>query len=201
MIAILLLLYSSGKVFLHLYGALLIILFFGLALANHERFFKIFKKDGLIPKGEKDPIAVIEKEFHLITLETAFVVRTFFFVVFGISITLSSLVNINVFVISLAVLIVLYFVRIVFLRLFYGKSLTPELFIAPRGLITVLLFYQLPVDIKHPGFDEGILLYVIIISSLIMTCSLIYESTKSGKEQEVHTGSQTDSHGDHSAHH
>ncbi len=180
LIAILLLLYSAGKVFLHLYGALLIILFFGLALANHSKFFKIFKKE-YNPSKEKDPIAIIEKEFHLITLETAFVVRTFFFVVFGISITLSSLVSFNVFIISLAILVVLYFVRIIFLRLFYGKDLLPELFIAPRGLITVLLFYQLPIDIKHPGFDEGILLYVIIISSLIMTGSLIMESRKKSK--------------------
>ena len=180
LIAILLLLYSTVKVFLHLYGALLIILFFGLALANHQRFFKVFKKDEFEgqKKKEKDPIAIIEKEFHLITLETAFVVRTFFFVVFGISITLSSLVSLNVFLISIAVLIVLYFVRIVFLRLLYGKDLIPELFIAPRGLITVLLFYQLPIDIKNPGFDQGILLYVIIISSLIMTGSLINESRK-----------------------
>jgi len=200
LIAILLLLYSSGKVFLHLYGALLIILFFGLALANHERFFKIFKADNR-PKKETDPIAVIEKEFHLITLETAFVVRTFFFVVFGISITLSSLVNINVFVISIAILIVLYFVRIVFLRLFYGKNLIPELFIAPRGLITVLLFYQLPIGIKHPGFDEGILLYVIIISSLIMTGSLIYESNKTVVAEGVNVDTQTENNEDHSDHH
>lgn len=179
LIAILLLLYSTVKLFLHLYGALLIILFFGLALANHQRFFKIFKKDeGSQSEKEKDPIAVIEKEFHLITLETAFVVRTFFFVVFGLSITLSSLVSLNVFLISIAVLIVLYFVRVVFLRLLYGKDLIPELFIAPRGLITVLLFYQLPLDIKNPGFDQGILLYVIILSSLIMTGSLINESRK-----------------------
>lgn len=177
LIAILLLLYTSVKLFFHLNGALLIILFFGLALANHQRFFKIFKKDEGFKDG-KDPIAVIEKEFHLITLETAFVVRTFFFVVFGISITLSSLVSVDVFLISIAILVVLYFVRIIFLRLLYGKDLVPELFIAPRGLITVLLFYQLPIDIKNPGFDEGILLYVIIISSLIMTASLIYESRK-----------------------
>ncbi len=178
LIAILLLLYSCAKVYLHLYGALLIILFFGLALSNHQRFFKIFKKQVANNLKERDPIAEIEKNFHLITLETAFVVRTFFFVVFGLSITLSSLVSLDVFLISLAVLVVLYFVRIVFLRLLYGKDLIPELFIAPRGLITVLLFYQLPIDIKNPGFDQGILLYVIIISSLIMTGSLIYEARK-----------------------
>jgi len=144
-------------------------------------FFKVFKKD-YNPNREEDPIEVIEKEFHLITLETAFVVRTFFFVVFGLSITLTSLVSFDVFCISIAVLIVLYFVRIVFLRLFYGKNLTPELFVAPRGLITVLLFYQLPLDIKSPSFDQGILLYVIIISSLIMTISLIFESGKPDKD-------------------
>jgi len=162
LIAILLLLYSCVKVFLHLYGA-------------------------LGTKKEKDPIEVIEKEFHLITLETAFVVRTFFFVVFGLSITLSSLVSLNVFLISMAILVVLYFVRIVFLRLFYGKNLTPELFIAPRGLITVLLFYQLPLDIKNPGFDQGILLYVIIISSLIMTGSLIHEARKNPTGEGIHS--------------
>jgi Kef-type K+ transport system membrane component KefB len=197
LIAILLLLYSSGKVFLHLYGALLIILFFGLALANHERFFKIFKKENR-PKQERDPIEVIEKEFHLITLETAFVVRTFFFVVFGLSISLTSCININVFVISIAVLIVLYFVRIVFLRLCYGKNLIPELFIAPRGLITVLLFYQLPIEIKHPGFDEGILMYVILISSLIMTGSLIYESNKSVAAEADAGIPKSENHEDHS---
>ena len=180
-------------------GALLIILFFGLALANHQIFFKIFKNLDK-PKNEKDPIAVIEKEFHLITLETAFVVRTFFFVVFGVSITLSSLVSLNVFIISLSVLIILYFVRIVFLRLLYGKNLLPELFIAPRGLITVLLFYQLPGAIKHPNFDEGILLYVIIISSLIMTCALIYDSNRQAQlntepiTNQAHNESSTSDH-------
>jgi len=87
----------------------------------------------------------------------------------------------------MAILVVLYFVRIVFLRLFYGKNLTPELFIAPRGLITVLLFYQLPLDIKNPGFDQGILLYVIIISSLIMTGSLIHEARKNPTSEGIHS--------------
>ena len=81
-------------------------------LANHEMFFGIFRdffKD-------EDPIEEIEKEFHLITLETSFVVRTFFFVVFGMTITLSSLLNVDLLLISLGVLGALYVVRFAMLR-------------------------------------------------------------------------------------
>lgn len=190
LIAILLILYAAGKIFLHLYGALLIILFFGLALANHQMFFKVFRND--LEEGADDPIERIEKEFHLITLETAFVVRTFFFVVFGLTISLSSLFNVNVLLIALAVLAVLYIVRLLFLKIFLGDEVVPELYIAPRGLITVLLFYAIPQRVKDQVivvaegvtekigdvFDPGILLYVIIISSLIMTWALIKDSKK-----------------------
>jgi hypothetical protein len=65
-------------------------------------------------------------------------------------------------------------------------------------LITVLLFYQLPIEIKHPGFDEGILMYVILISSLIMTGSLIYESNKSVAAEAGENNTKSENHEDHS---
>jgi len=173
LIAILLILYAAGKL-LHL-SPLLIILVFGLALKNHKIFFKVFKND-LDP--ENDPIAKIEGEFHLITLETAFVVRTFFFVIFGMTIVLSSLVNMNVAIISVLVLLALYVVRFVFLKLFVKTGILPELFIAPRGLITILLFFAIPVVHQVEAFDSGILLYVILVSSLIMTFSLISDGKR-----------------------
>ena len=174
LIAILLLLYSMGKL-LHL-SPLLIILVFGLALSNHQIFFRIFKNDW----AQDDPVAKIEKEFHLITLETAFVVRTFFFVVFGMTISLASLFNGSVLLISLLVLLALYLVRFIILKVFLRNSILPELFIAPRGLITILLFFAIPASHKVETFDSGILLYVILISSLIMTFSLISDSRKAG---------------------
>ena len=166
LIAVLLLLYSVGKL-MHL-SPLLIILIFGLSLANHEIFFKVFKND----LAEEDSIEKIGHEFHLITLETAFVVRTFFFVIFGMTIKLASLVNLNVFIISALILVALYVIRFIALKPFL-KSIMPELFIAPRGLITILLFFAIPVAHQVKAFDPGILLYVIIISSLIMTFALI----------------------------
>ena len=45
--------------------------------------------------------------------------------------------------------------------------------IAPRGLITLLLFYSIPKELLNQNFNGGILLFVIIISSLLMTYGLI----------------------------
>jgi Na+:H+ antiporter len=175
LIAVLLILYAAGKL-LHL-SPLLIILIFGLMLANHQRFFRIFKNF----LKEEDPIEEIQEEFHLVTLETAFVVRTFFFVVFGMTINLSSLLDIKMLSISLAVIGALYAVRVVLLRLFLKKDMIPELWIAPRGLITILLFFAIPQVQEIADFDSGILLYVIIITSLVMTVALI----ANGKKVEV----------------
>ena len=59
------------------------------------------------------------------------------------------------------------------LRTFLGSVILPQLFIAPRGLITILLFYAIPARAQVPGFEPGILLFLIIGTSLIMTWALI----------------------------
>ncbi len=179
LIAVLLLLYAAGKL-LYL-SPLLIILIFGMALANHHLFFKVFKNE----ESDEDPIEKIGNEFHLITLETAFVVRTFFFVIFGMTISLISLVNLNVFIISALILVALYVVRFVALIPFLRKGIMPELWIAPRGLITILLFFAIPVMHQVETFDAGILLYVIIISSLVMTLALILNKGKKTDDEEI----------------
>jgi len=174
LIAVLMLLYSIGKK-LHL-SSLLIILFFGLMLSNSKLIFR-----GKLSKLVKpDLMSGILHEMHLITGETAFVVRTFFFIVFGMTIHLGVLLDWKVAVISVLVILLLYGVRFVFLRVLEGKGLKPIGLIAPRGLITVLLYYQIfdepnkRVEYFEEGFFEvGVLFYVILISSLIMMFSLI----------------------------
>lgn len=175
LISILLALFAAGKLF-HL-SPLLIILVFGLMLSNHRIFFRIFKNDF---EPDDDPVEKIEKEFKLITLETAFLVRTFFFVCFGLTINLGALLDKQVLLVSLAVLIVLYLVRAVFLQVFSRRNFLPELWLAPRGLITILLFFAIPEEYQYAGFDNGILLYVIIISSVVMTFALIRDKRKAG---------------------
>ena len=172
LIAVLLLLYALGKK-LHL-SSLIIILIFGLVIANMKLFFFGPLKRFLKPERAKQ----IYHELHIITLESAFVVRTFFFVVFGITIVLSSLLSLQVLLVSLAILISVYAIRFVLLRTFIGSDITPQLFIAPRGLITVLLFYAIPKEAAVPGFEPGILLFIIIGTSLIMTWAMIREKKK-----------------------
>ncbi|WP_282055262.1 cation:proton antiporter [Maribacter luteus] len=172
LIAILLLLYAIGKKF-HL-SSLIIILIFGLVIANVKLFFP-----GRLSRILKnDKVGQMYHELHIITLETAFVVRTFFFVIFGLTIAISSLFSLSVAMISILIIISIYLIRFVILRTFFGSDIMPQLFIAPRGLITVLLFYAIPKEAEVANFESGILLFVIIATSLIMTWALIKEGKK-----------------------
>jgi NhaP-type Na+/H+ or K+/H+ antiporter len=138
-------------------------------------------------------MAGIFKNFKMITLESSFVVRTFFFVIFGFTIILASLLNLQVWLVSLLVLAILYGVRYAWFRLVIRKDIYPDIWMAPRGLITILLFYSIPETLAVEKFNEGILLLVILTSSMLMAVSLIRfrrakrpmdsaDNTESGKD-------------------
>jgi len=174
LIAVLLLLYALGKL-MHL-SSLIIILIFGLVIANIQLFFRGWFAHWLDLKKAKE----IYDGLHVITLETAFVVRTFFFVVFGLTIAVQSLLDLDVALISLLILASIYVIRFVVLIVFLGRDINPQLWIAPRGLITILLFYAIPTNMTVEGFNSGILLYIILGSSLIMTFAMIADKNKTG---------------------
>jgi hypothetical protein len=172
LIAVLLLLYGIGKYY-HL-SALIIILIFGLLIANMKLFFR-----GPLRKllNYRKALEIYEG-LHVVTVETAFVVRTFFFVIFGITIVLQSLLSLDVAIVSLLIIASIYLIRFVILRIFIGSDILPQLFVAPRGLITVLLFYAIPTQVEVPGFEPGILLFIIIATSLIMTFAMIADKKR-----------------------
>lgn len=175
LIAVLLLLYSLGKQ-MHL-SSLIIILIFGLLIANMELFFRGPLSRWLNPEKAKG----IYEGLHVLTMETAFVVRTFFFVIFGLTIVLASLASLNVALVSGLIILSIYLVRFIILRLLVGSDIIPQLFIAPRGLITILLFNAIPQAVQVPAFEAGILLFIIIATSLIMTFAMIYDKRRSGQ--------------------
>ncbi|MDZ4714799.1 MAG: cation:proton antiporter [Cytophagales bacterium] len=166
LISVLISLYAVGKIF-HL-SSLIVILVFGLMLGNYALFFS-----GRLKKlVDVDILNKINKDFHLVTLESAFVVRTFFFVVFGMTLDLGSLLNIQTAFISVSLIAALYVVRVMSLR-FFVKQLNPKWFIAPRGLITVLLFFAIPEVYVQETFSSGILLYAILLTGVVMTLGMI----------------------------
>ena len=168
-IALLMLMYAMGKK-LHL-SSLLIILAFGLVLNNARLFFR-GRLSSLVNEEKVKPIM---HDFHILTLESAFVIRTFFFVLFGMFITIDSIFNLNVAVVSVCIIVALYVIRFLTLKAIVRTDIVPQLYIAPRGLITILLFFVVEAhrEFVIKGFDPGILLFVILISSLIMTFALI----------------------------
>ena len=148
----------------------------------------------------KEKLKPIFHDFHVLTLESAFLTRTFFFVLFGITIHLASLVDVRTAVISCIIIGSLYLVRWFCLLIIVRKQIIPQLYIAPRGLITILLFYAIPdgwmdfhgevltsyesgYDLTIGNFESGILLFTILITSLIMMISLVLD--RGGKVRDV----------------
>ncbi|MEM1135120.1 MAG: sodium:proton exchanger, partial [Bacteroidota bacterium] len=122
---------------------------------------------------KKEALKEITEDFEVVIMETAFVVRTFFFVIFGMTLDFSGITDLNAMYIAVAVLGITYVIRFMLLKLFVGKSILPQLWIAPRGLITVLLFFSIPAQFENQNFNPTILLIVILASSFIMSGGLI----------------------------
>lgn len=174
LIAMLMALYAIGKLF-HL-SSLIIILVFGLLLNNIQLvargWFKRFFHFEALNKMLDD--------FRLLTAETAFVVRTFFFVVFGVTIVWSGLMDTTVLLIGGTMVLIMFVLRSVALKASKVKIDKKVLFIAPRGLISILLFYAIPADYQISNFTSSIVLSVVLGSSLIMWYALSSKDKQNG---------------------
>lgn len=168
-LAILVLIYAVGKQF-HL-STLIIVLIFGLFLNNTTMLdFAWFKTIFKYPKFNNDLT-----QLQILTAESAFLIRTFFFIVFGFTMELKELSNIPVLANGLGILAIIYALRLIYLRFSSKEGVTPEVFISPRGLISILLFYSIPGNERLWGIGSGLLLFVILATSLVMTYGLIRE--------------------------
>lgn len=181
LIAVLILLYASGKV-LH-FSSLIIIFVFGLILNNVQyipiQWISKFIKFDLLKENIK--------QFKIITIESAFLIRTFFFFIFGYSLLITNLFDLKLVLTGSLILIILYAIRFLYLRFIVRTNLFPELYIAPRGLITILLFYSIPQEFSIGLISEGLLFYIILMSSVIMMIGLI-KKTNTNVDFEVFVG-------------
>lgn len=73
----------------------------------------------------------------------------------------------NILIGGSVVVAILLAVRFLYLAIFVKTNIFPELFFIPRGLVTILLYYNIPPKLKLP-VSEGILFFVILATSLIM---------------------------------
>jgi NhaP-type Na+/H+ or K+/H+ antiporter len=156
-----------GKAF-HL-PSLLLILVFGIMIGNTEKIITGKALKYLNPEKLKLDLL----PFKHLTEETAFVIRTFFFVLFGYNVDLKELVKPEIIFSGLTIVGISLVIRYVYLRFtVMGVDRLVKLFLAPRGLITVILFYSIPAKYIIPEFSIGIIFFVIIVTGFMMTISL-----------------------------
>jgi len=171
-ISILILVYSVGQVY-HL-SSLVIVLALGLFLNNAGQIrLPKFRKYFIYPKLQTDI-----KLLFQISAESAFLLRTFFFIIFGISINVYQLQNVPLLLSGGAILVAIYLVRGIYMKLTSKTDFLAELVLVPRGLISILLYYSLPPELKIKGVETGLLFVVILGTSIVMSLGLFFSRSK-----------------------
>ena len=166
-LALLILVYALGKYF-HL-PALVTIFIFGLFLSNSQQLLPAVLKSKLSEQETAEEL----HEFHLLTAESTFIVRTFFFLFFGFSIPLSNFSQPMPYLVGLIILGAMFGLRYLYFMLTQLKISPGALaYMAPRGLISILLFLQIK-DLEflkafRTGLNEQELLVVILFSMVLM---------------------------------
>ena len=166
-LALLVLVYAFGKL-LHL-PALVTIFIFGLFMSNVKSLLPPFLIKYLNLKESEKGL----HEFHILTAESTFLVRTFFFLFFGFSISLSQFNSLEPFLYGALIFFIMLFLRHLYFMIGSFKLNTaPLVYMAPRGLISILLFIQID-EISFPfvrseWIDERTLLVVILLSMVVL---------------------------------
>lgn len=159
-LASLILFYSIGKL-LHL-PSLLLVFLFGLAFTNLGALPAGPLRDWLV----RDEFADDAKLMKTLVVESAFLARTFFFFLFGFSLNLSDLASPLPWLVGSGIVGIVYASRWIVLKSIWKGPSRQLLFIAPRGLITVLLMGMVPAYHLVGEIATGPVLVVILGTTL-----------------------------------
>ncbi|WP_432221597.1 cation:proton antiporter [Flavobacterium sp. TMP13] len=176
-ILLIILIYEISKMY-HL-PALLFILIFGLSINNFDELKRFkwserFRPDSLTKEVEK---------FKELNIEAAFVVRSLFFLLFGYLLETSEILNPDTVIWALVIVLIIYSLRAI--QLYLSKiPLMPLLFVAPRGLITILLFLSLDPILKIPLVNKSLIIQVIVLSTVFMMLGSLLTTKKQELQKE-----------------
>lgn len=158
-------LYAAGK-FLHL-SPLVLVLLFGLILNNPSavtrfRPFRLWMDDTY-----EDTL----NGFKLLVMELTFAVRGFFFIMLGYWTDLADLAMPHAWIGALLVLTVVFGLRYLMLRAGKIDLAGPLTWLAPRGLITVLLYHSAKETLSLPSYVDGMVMLVVLASAALIGIS------------------------------
>ena len=178
MLSILIFFYGVAKYF-HL-PALVLIFIFGLFAGNNEFFVNNLLK-------QKFQMSVLQKEIHQFqsfVTEFAFVIRTFFFVIFGASIKFSGLVNPENLLPASLIFIAIYLLRFLYFKVTKDDKDNLLWYVAPRGLVSILLFFSIPEPQRLQIVGKDVLLLVILASVIILALGSMMNTQKTASEPD-----------------
>jgi len=168
---------------------LIFILIFGLFLGNLDEL-KQFK---WIEKFKPNELKKEVHKFKELTTEGAFLVRALFFLLFGYLIQTDELLNTHTLIWAAVIVTAIFLFRAIQLKLF-KILLSPLLFIAPRGLITILLFLSISPDQYIPFVNKSLIIQVKILTAIVLMLGLVTNSKERNvNTEESNTGNRADS--------
>jgi NhaP-type Na+/H+ or K+/H+ antiporter len=120
--------------------------------------------------------------FTVLTIEGTFLIRSLFFLVFGYLLETSELFDATTAIWAVAMVLFFLVIRVVQLLL-SRLPIRPLLFIAPRGLITILLFLYITPETSIAIVNKSLIIQVIVLTVLVMTFGMMFSESEE-KEQE-----------------
>ncbi len=178
-ILLVILIYAIAKLF-HL-PALIFIFVFGLFLGNLDEL-KRFK---WIEKFRPTKLDKEVAKFKEITIEATFLIRALFFLLFGFLMSAHEILNTETLPWAVGTVIAIIAIRWIALKVAKFPAL-PLLFIAPRGLITILLFIAILPQQSSTLVNQSYIIQTIILSVFVMMIGIM-TSRKDKSKQAVET--------------
>jgi hypothetical protein len=162
--------------------ALLLVLIFGLVLSNNQLFENTpIKKHVDFAKFRSDI-----KSFKIILTELTFLVRSFFFIIFGFYAKIEGLYDLQNILTGASITAGIFLLRMLFFSQVIRTKLIPLGFFSPRGLITILLFISIPAVSRISLINEEVITIVILFTILVMIIgNLLSEKVKEPEAQKT----------------
>lgn len=170
-IILVILIYTVSKIY-HL-PALIFIMLFGMFIGNLEEI----KSLKFIERYKLHKLETEVTKFHEILREGTFLVRVMFFLLFGFLIKTEELLNQKTFYWALGIVGLIFLIRFVQLKISRLPAM-PLMFVAPRGLITILLFLYIAPDDRIDLVNQSLVIQVILLSVIIMMIGLMFDKQK-----------------------
>ena len=161
--------------------ALFLVLVFGVVLSNYKLFEKTIVDRYVDFEKFKNDV----DSFRKILSELTFIVRSFFFIIFGYSIKLANLFVLDNIIVGISITVLIFILRWLFFSQVLKLSNVRLILFAPRGLITILLFLSIPAVNRVHIINEEVITIVILLSMATMMAGNFFPGNDNGKSMGI----------------